>query len=666
MRRQKKAKANIAAQANFVREDSGEEQVPEDCGVFFLSDAIFRDQTLTSSDGTKMRKSMGFEDGEELVEIDAYISVAAALKTPQRPLWVTALTKEETKVKGFETFGPPLSAEEAREVKKQGHQVLPIALLLSVKRDGTHKCRAVVLGNREIDTGAETYSSVVAAPGNRYLLADTAACGDFLVLFDLDNAFLNAEVLELVYCRLPEQWRESGESGIRRLLRALYGLRRSPRAWNKKYAARLRALGWTESVHIEGLWRKPSLAMPSRFLRLSVYVDDNACSGPVKNELDSEVNKILVEFPGRVISPFCQTESDGTVTEKHDILGSDVSYNRTRRTLLISMPKYIEKMCLKYDEDWTKQRQAGNAKTVLSPAFKESRLSEGKIVDFHVRGALGALQWAATTCRPDITTPVSVLARYTGKPVTSQLIAAIRTVFRYVFCTKDEGLSWSPQEEEDFKSTYSKLLSSGSKFADKQSFSDASFAGCFVTLKSTSGGIIYWRSFPIAWRSKRQTIRAYSTSESEYIAASDVIVLSLENRFLSFFSHRLAGTDGWFDANDGDEEDDETIWVDNTSAIAVAKSDETRPKSRHYALRWFRVKEHAKKICFCPTGLMRADALTKVEASLSQRRLLLHGYEPDWEEPVGAQDQGGDDPEEEVEVHFVRVYAGDSVGFWIL
>ena len=63
---------------------------------------------------------------------------------------------------------------------------------------------------------------------------------------------------------------------------------------------------------------------------------------------------------------------------------------------------------------------------------------------------------------------------------------------------------------------------------------------------------------------------------------------------------------------------------------------------------------------------MRADALTKVEASLSQRRLLLHGYEPDWEEPVGAQDQGGDDPEEEVEVHFVRAYSGDSVGFWIL
>ena len=48
-------------------------------------------------------------------------------------------------------------------------------------------------------------------------------------------------------------------------------------------------------------------------------------------------------------------------------------------------------------------------------------------------------------------------------------------------------------------------------------------------------------------------------------------------------------------------------------------------------------------------------------------RLLLHGYEPDWEEPVGAEDQGGDDPGEEDGVHFVRVFiSGDPVGFWIL
>ena len=94
------------------------------------------------------------------------------------------------------------------------------------------------------------------------------------------------------------------------------------------------------------------------------------------------------------------------------------------------MPKYIDKMCAKYDERWTEQHRSGSVKSVFSPAFKGSRLGEGKIVEYPVRGALGALQWAATTCRPDITTPVSALARYTCKPVTTQLVAAIRTVLR--------------------------------------------------------------------------------------------------------------------------------------------------------------------------------------------------------------------------------------------
>ena len=138
----------------------------------------------------------------------------------------------------------------------------------------------------------------------------------------------------------------------------------------------------------------------------------------------------------------------------------------------------------------------------------------------------------------------------------------------------------------------------------------------------------------------------------------------METNILGFF-----GGSGQFEDSSlhgEDDEEEETIWVDDTSAIAVAKADEIRPKSRQYALRWFRVKEHAEKICFCPTGLMRADGLTKVEIAPGQRRLLLHNYEPGWEDPGGAEDQGGDELEEEVGVHFVRVFAGDSVGFWIL
>ena len=70
--------------------------------------------------------------------------------------------------------------------------------------------------------------------------------------------------------------------------------------------------------------------------------------------------------------------------------------------------------------------------------------------------------------------------------------------------------------------------------------------------------------------------------------------------------------------------EDRILWIDNTSAIATATAFETKPKSRHYALRWFRVRDAAKCIMFCPTTLQKADGLTKNACSVPQRRLLLH------------------------------------------
>jgi len=66
------------------------------------------------------------------------------------------------------------------------------------------------------------------------------------------------------------------------------------------------------------------------------------------------------------------------------------------------------------------------------------------------------------------------------------------------------------------------------------------------------------------------------------------------------------------------------LWVDNESAISTAKSTDAKPRPRHYALRYLRVREASDKIVFCPTGLMKADGLSKVSLTEPQRGLLLH------------------------------------------
>lgn len=105
--------------------------------------------------------------------------------------------------------------------------------------------------------------------------------------------------------------------------------------------------------------------------------------------------------------------------------------------------------------------------------------------------------------------------------------------------------------------------------------------------------------------------------------------------------------------------EDEIIWVDNTSAVSIAKSEDSRPRSRHYALRYMRVKDRSGDICYCPTTLQKADALTKVNVSKSQRDLLLHHTIPDLEKTAHESDD--DVVEEQAYMSYGFMITGDKL-----
>ena len=104
------------------------------------------------------------------------------------------------------------------------------------------------------------------------------------------------------------------------------------------------------------------------------------------------------------------------------------------------------------------------------------------------------------------------------------------------------------------------------------------------------------------------------------IAASDTVILSEEH---SYF-RPVPGS-----SVDVSMVEDSILFCDNTVTVTIisdlGEKGITKPRSRHYALRHFRVAEYAApgRLYFCPTTLMRADALTKVEVTNAQRRLLL-------------------------------------------
>ena len=499
-------------------------------------------------------------DDETVVESWIQISVASALRSPDREHWLAAISREETRLKSYQTWGPPLSAEELRGISQA---VAPLCILLTRKRDNSFKARCVVLGNR-----------------------------------------------------------------IRKLQKALYGLRQAPRLWHDCLKSYLVSLGWFECLECNDLWKKKSVS--GGWMKLSVYVDDCICAGPDETEVLEEVKKITDKFPGNIIQPKVATV-DGLTGLLYDILGADVFYCREHKYLKISMSSYIQKVLKKYFPDLKK--------SVVNPSFDASKLEEGELVSgFPVREVLGCLGWVVTSCRPDIACPVGILSQYVSKPVTKNFVNAVRLVCRYLIGTMEDGLVYSPEREREFEMIYAQFVP-GRPFPRKAGFGDASFASCFITLRSTSGAILYWRGVGIVWRRHRQTVRSNWTAESEFIAQSDLIVLSESNNFTSFFDSEqqprkiLVDRKGELPTSveDGDyvpPQEDEVLFCDSEAALAVARSQENRPRSRHFALRWARVREKADLLCFCPTDLMKADALTKVDVSSSQRRLVLHHIQP--------------------------------------
>ena len=557
------------------------------------------------------------------------ISVAGALRSPDAVAWIRAMDREKLKLEIQRTWRS-LTDEE----RKQNKKVIPIAIILTRKRDKSYKARAVCLGNQLANDGSvNVFSPVISHAATRYLLTELTANGDEMIPFDIDCAFLNAVLKEeeKVFVKLPKTWVKENQESVFRLVKALYGLPQAPRRWFETYAKGLRSLGWQDCKHEAGLWRKPSKAVPGTQLKLGVYVDDNVASGPNPQELQHEVTTIMAKFPGRLIPHVSKGE-----WKMWDILGADFWHCRRLKSMKLTMETFITKLGKKHGYDI----EAQDFKTVETPAFSESALAKetnSKEIDFDYRGLIGSLGWAVTVARPDCAQPVSVLARYSSKKPTRVMVNAARKVLRYLVSTRSRGIGYTPSRERHFKEVYGDLMKDEKAALPAWNvFSDASFASCVVTFRSTSGTVCYYRSVPAVWRSARQTMMTYSTSESEYVAASDSITVSESVGFKEFFKPLT----------------DWRLWIDNQSAVTIAQSEDFKPRSRHYALRHIKVREFAKHVEFCPTTAQCADALTKTECTASQRDLVQVFH-------VAARPGGTDDDdvwvEEELEFALVDV-----------
>ena len=134
-------------------------------------------------------------------------------------------------------------------------------------------------------------------------------------------------------------------------------------------------------------------------------------------------------------------------------------------------------------------------------------------------------------------------------------------------------------------------------------YSDADYAGDSNTLRSTGAYVVMMGGGAVDWSSKLQPVVAQSTTEAEYIAANAAgRDIAWVRNLLTEFGYSLS-------------ESPSTLYMDNNSAIAVAKNPEHHGRLKHMQLRlyWLRDVIEQGMIApeYVPTASMLADLLTK-------------------------------------------------------
>ncbi|GJY59192.1 ribonuclease H-like domain, reverse transcriptase, RNA-dependent DNA polymerase [Tanacetum coccineum] len=452
----------------------------------------------------------------------------------------------------------------------KGHKAIGLKWVFKTKKDANgniikHKARLVAKGyiqQHGIDF-EEVFAPVARMETIRLLLAIAANNKWEVHHLDVKSAFLHGDLKEEVYVTQPEGFIKRQDNGkVYRLIKALYGLRQAPRAWNIKLDNTLKSLDFKKCALEQAIYTKKS---KDSILLIGVYVDDLIITGTPKKEID--------KFKAQMEEKF--EMSDLGLLAYY--LGIEVT--QTNGDISIKQSAYASKIL----------KEAGmidcNETLIpMDPGTRLTKITEGTMVNStEYRSLIGCLRYLLHT-RPDLSYSVGLLSRFMQEP-REQHMKAIRQVLRYVKGTKDHGITYKHN--------------GGNKI---HGYSDSSYGVNTQEGKGTTGIIFYYGESPISWSTQKQATVALSSCESEFIAATAAATQALWlKRLLSKLTHT--------------QEEKITIQVDNKSAIALMKNPVFHGRSKHIDTKYHFIRECVERediqVEFVSGEYQKADILTK-------------------------------------------------------
>jgi len=516
------------------------------------------------------------EDGQ-VVAYTVRVSAKGALRGPDSVHWLEADSLERAQLEASNCWRPV----EDGEFRPGVDEITPGVVVYTRKRCGRYRARMVALGNHQkASQAAEIFSPTVSHAATRALLVRAAASGHRVGRFDISDAFTRGMLSDRdrIFLRLPKHWPSDPRGDLVRLLRSLYGLRCAPRRWYETYSKHLLETGRSRCPSDPGSFGRGEVVS-------AMYVDDAFIGAPSAKLVEETTDEILKVFDGKAIP--ADVDKDGD--EVRDILGVRLTFDGLSRYMKLDLRRAIEKLAKRFDVE--------KGRNISTPCVC-SDLGEGSSVDFPIRSLVGGSQYIGTMCRPDCLFAIDRIARNMSRR-TSALVTAAMRIVRYLLHSSDIGIGYSPKREKISDETHTKCPRDAGKGRESPSlvgFSDSDFAGCNVSPKSRSGSIIYHRGRPIAWSSRRQSIRAKSTCGAEYVALYDALRLIEGQTFMD-----------WIEENSRAP----LLFCDNRSTITVANSTLPTKNAEHFLLRFHHVEEHSENIAYVPTSINKSDPLTK-------------------------------------------------------
>lgn len=510
------------------------------------------------------------------------LSYGAAMKLPAALEWKAASEKELLTLQANDTWE---LVDRPKHRKVIGSRWVYKLKIDPSTRQTVYKARFVAKGYSQLPgidfNPNEISSTVMKMKSLRIILSLTVQAGKTLRSMDAISAFTQSKLKEEIYIEQPEGFAVDPEHKVLRLRKALYGLKQASENWHQDVVSFMRSQGFQQTKMDDNVFFKRSKT--NKLMFVCLYVDDTTNSYSLEDEEEFE------QFADALKSRFKITDLGQT----RSILGIRIDYDRSKGTLSLSQPKYIQDILETYgmadcNPIHTPDQKEVDHRGPLSALHCPASSEEVQFMkDKPYRALIGSLLYLTTCTRPDLTHSVATLSRFSSNPGPRHWFGALR-ILRYLKKTQSLPLIFrkSPNSSESLQITGS---------------SDANWGNDLKGRKSIHGYIISLHGCPISWTSKKQTFVALSSTESEYVGLSEAV---REIKWLSTFIKE-------FDIPVGTP----ILYGDNSASIFIANSTSMDNRVKGIDIKYHFIKDEIahKNVILkrVPTQQNVADIFTK-------------------------------------------------------